>query len=188
MPLRYYYLQLRQDFMHSDFVRYLLDNGGGDLLVIFLYICLATINTDGVLSSKIGEIEIAYTPETLAGKIPHYTPEEISNALKVFERAGYLLENENGQLFVRDFAEWIGSISPEGLKKRRQRKGQKANNARDNVPENVQTTTGKSQDNIPDNVDIDRTIARTKNEASKEKYIYNPADDFLGMTNEDIPF
>ena len=58
---RYYWMKLRENFMTSDTIDYFMSQpDGANYVVLYQMLCLKTINTEGRLSRKIGEIIIPY--------------------------------------------------------------------------------------------------------------------------------
>ena len=56
---RYYWIKLRESFMTSDTVDFLMSQkDGANYVVLYQMLCLKTINTGGRLSRTIGEIVI----------------------------------------------------------------------------------------------------------------------------------
>ena len=58
---RYYWIKLKDSFMSSDAIDYLMSQpDGANYVVLYQMLCLKTINTGGCLVSKIGEMLIPY--------------------------------------------------------------------------------------------------------------------------------
>lgn len=65
---RYYWIKLKDSFMSSDEIDYLMSQpDGANYVVLYQMLCLKTINTDGCLVSKIGEMLIPYDAEKFNG-------------------------------------------------------------------------------------------------------------------------
>ena len=61
---RYYWIKLKDSFMSSDEIDYLMSQpDGANYVVLYQMLCLKTINTNGCLVSKIGEMLIPYDAE-----------------------------------------------------------------------------------------------------------------------------
>ena len=71
---RYYWIKLKDSFMSSDAIDYLMSQpDGANYVVLYQMLCLKTINTGGCLVSKIGEMLIPYDVEKIqreSKKIP----------------------------------------------------------------------------------------------------------------------
>ena len=63
---RYYWIKLKDSFMSSDEIDYLMSQpDGANYVVLYQMLCLKTINTNGCLVSKIGEMLIPYDAEKI---------------------------------------------------------------------------------------------------------------------------
>ena len=63
---RYYWIKLKDSFMSSDAIDYLMSQpDGANYVVLYQMLCLKTINTGGCLVSKIGEMLIPYDVEKI---------------------------------------------------------------------------------------------------------------------------
>ena len=63
---RYYWIKLRESFMTSDTVDFLMSQkDGANYFVLYQMLCLKTINTGGRLSRQIGEIIIPFDVEKI---------------------------------------------------------------------------------------------------------------------------
>ena len=64
---RFYWIKLKESFMTSDSVDFLMEQpSGANYVVLYQMLCLKTINTEGRLSRQIGEFIIPYDPEKIA--------------------------------------------------------------------------------------------------------------------------
>ena len=65
---RYYWIKLKDSFMSSDEIDYLMSQpDGANYVVLYQMLCLKTINTNGCLVSKIGEMLIPTMPKRFRG-------------------------------------------------------------------------------------------------------------------------
>lgn len=65
---RYYWIKLKDSFMSSDEIDYLMSQpDGANYVVLYQMLCLKTINTGGCLVSQIGEMLIPYDAEKFNG-------------------------------------------------------------------------------------------------------------------------
>lgn len=67
---RFYWMKLSEEFMNSDVVDYLMSlKNGANFVVIYEFICLKTINTNGKLLTKIGDLIIPFDSKKLAREL-----------------------------------------------------------------------------------------------------------------------
>lgn len=150
---RYYWIKLRDTFMRSDAVDFLMgQKDGANYVVLYQMLCLMTINTDGRLSRTIGEIIIPYDVEKIQRDCKYFTIDTIRVALTLYQRLGLIYEDTDGTLVLVNHKEMIGTETDWSEKKRRQRReAQKALPSGDNVPTDVpQSVPTENRDKILD--------------------------------------
>ena len=68
---RFYWIKLKDSFMSSDEIDYLMSQpDGANYVVLYQMLCLKTINTGGCLVSQIGEMLIPYDAENFYPRPP----------------------------------------------------------------------------------------------------------------------
>ena len=118
---RYYWIKLRDSFMTSDTVDYLMSQpDGSNYIVLYLMLCLKTINTNGRLASKIGEIIIPYDVEKIQRDCKWFSADTIRVALNLYKGFGLIYEDVDGTLVMADHKELVGSETDWAKQKRDQ--------------------------------------------------------------------
>lgn len=143
---RYYWIKLKESFMTSDTVDYLMSQpNGANNVVLYQMLCLKTINTDGRLSRQIGEILIPYDIEKIKRDCKWFSTDTIRVALNLYRSFGLIYEDKDGVIVLSDHQNLVGSETDWAEKRRRQRLGQgdvpqlPGDNGGDNVPSDVPT-------------------------------------------------
>lgn len=138
---RYYWIKLKESFMNSDTVDYLMSKpNGANYVVLYQMLCLKTINTDGRLSRRIGEVIIPYDVEKIQRDCKWFSADTIRIALRLYHSFGLIYEDVDGTLVLADHRNLVGSETDWAEKRRRQRieNGDAPTlHAGDNVPANV---------------------------------------------------
>lgn len=117
---RYYWMKLKESFMSSDSVDYIMSQpNGAEYVLIYQMLCLKTINTNGRLSRKIGEVIIPYDSQKLARDLKYFEPETIQNAIDLYKSLG-LIYDDNGVLAMTDHENLVGSETDWAEQKRKQ--------------------------------------------------------------------
>ena len=107
---RYYWIKLKDSFMSSDEIDYLMSQpDGANYVVLYQMLCLKTINTDGCLVSKIGEMLIPYDAEKIQRECKWFPLSTVRLALSVYKQIGLIFENPDGTLSISDYQNMIGS-------------------------------------------------------------------------------
>lgn len=151
---RYYWIKLKDSFMSSDEIDYLMSRpDGANYVVLYQMLCLKTINTGGCLVSKIGEMLIPYDVEKIQRECKWFSLATVRVALSVYKQIGLIFENPDGTLAISDYSDMIGSETDWAAKKRRQ-----ALQAANSLP-----TVGESSgDTGGENFPIEKEIEKDK--------------------------
>lgn len=119
---RYYWMKLRDTFMRSDAVDFLMgQKDGANYVVLYQMLCLMTINTDGRFSRTIGEVIIPYDVEKIQRDCKYFSIDTIRIALGLYQRLGLIYEDRDGTLVLSNYKDMIGSETDYAKQKRNQR-------------------------------------------------------------------
>lgn len=147
---RYYWIKLRESFMTSDTVDFLMSQkDGANYVVLYQMLCLKTINTGGRLSRTIGEVVIPYDVEKIQRDCKWFSADTIRVALNLYKRFGLIYEDVDGTLVLVEHDSLVGSETDWAAKKQRQREDAKALPSGDNVPTPVPTNVSE---NVPTDI------------------------------------
>lgn len=109
---RFYWIKLKDTFMTSDAVDFLMgQKNGAEYVVLYQMLCLRTINTDGVLARQIGEIIIPYDAAKIQRDCKYFTLDTVIVALELYKKLGLVYEQQDGHLKITNFENLIGSES-----------------------------------------------------------------------------
>lgn len=146
---RYYWIKLKESFMTSDAVDFLMGQpGGANYVVLYQMLCLKTINTDGRLSRHIGEIIIPYDEQKIARDTKWFSVDTVRVALNLYKALGLVYADRDGCLVLTDHANLVGSETDWAQKKRRQATGK--------TPAELPPSSGESGgENFPTEIEID---------------------------------
>lgn len=124
---RYYWIKLKESFMSSDIVDYLMSQpDGANYVVLYQMLCLKTINTDGKLCRQIGEILIPYDVEKIQRDCKWFSADTIRVALDLYKAFGLIYEDCEGMLIMADHNNLVGSETDYAERNRRLRNEKKA--------------------------------------------------------------
>ena len=149
---RYYWIKLKDSFMNSEVVDFLMSQpNGANYVVLYQMLCLKTINTGGRLTCQIGDIIIPFDMGKIQRDCKWFSLDTIRIALGLYKQLGLIYEEQDGTLVLVNHTEMVGSETDYSAQKRTQRE-----NRRRQLPE-------KSADTYEDNgVDIVHTDIRDK--------------------------
>ena len=121
---RYYWIKLKDSFMSSDEIDYLMSQpDGANYVVLYQMLCLKTINTNGCLVSKIGEMLIPYDAEKIQRECKWFPLSTVRLALTVYKQIGLIFENPDGTLLAvkptgrRKIAEFVVMLRTRSYKR-----------------------------------------------------------------------
>ena len=141
---RFYWIKLKDTFMTSDAVDFLMgQKDGANYVVLYQMLCLKTINTGGRLERTIGEVIIPYDEEKIQRDTKWFTIDTVRVALNLYKSLGLIYVDENGVLCLTDHENLVGSETNWAIQKRNQRElpsgkgGQCPPECPPNVQENV---------------------------------------------------
>ncbi len=123
---RYYWMKLKDSFMTSETVDFLMSQpNGANYVVLYQMLCLKTINTEGRFERQIGAVLIPYDIEKIQRDTKWFTIDTIRVALKLYMQLELIYTDENGVLVIANHNELVGSETDYAAKNRRIRQSQK---------------------------------------------------------------
>lgn len=163
---RYYWIKLKDSFMSSDEIDYLMSQpDGANYVVLYQMLCLKTINTNGCLVSKIGEMLIPYDAEKIQRECKWFPLSTVRLALTVYKQIGLIFENPDGTLSISDYQNMIGSETDWAAKNRKIRSNaankelQAGHDTGHTTGHNVSTDGGE---NVPTEKEIEKDKEKDK--------------------------
>ena len=148
---RYYWIKLKDSFMSSDAVDFLMGQpDGANYVVLYQILCLKTINTGGKLERHIGEVIIPYDESKIQRDAKWFSIDTVRVALNLYKALGLVYVDKDGALCLTDHENLVGSETDWAEKRRRQRSDLPFPSlpSGDNVPSNV-------PQNVPIDIDIE---------------------------------
>lgn len=142
MAKRYYWLQMKEDFLNDKRMKKLRKIAGGDTYtVIYLKLMLSTLETEGI-------IEFEGVEKTLAEELALVLDEDADNiqvTLNFLINSGLMVDIGNNQFFLPVVAENLGSEGASAKRVREYRERQKALQCNTNVTEVKQNGNGEKR-------------------------------------------
>ena len=119
---RYYWIKLKETFMTSDAVDFLMGQpDGANYVVLYQMLCLKTINTGGRLERHIGEVIIPYDEAKIQRDTKWFSIDTVRVALNLYKALGLVYQDQEGTLSLADYENLVGSETDWAEKRRRQR-------------------------------------------------------------------
>ena len=119
---RFYWLQLKEDFFEDDAISWLEEQqpNGRDYAYFYLKLCLKSLKSNGILIRKVGNILIPYDNKKLA-ELTKIDYDTVVIAMELLKKIGLVQILENGEIYINQLENLIGSQSLGAFKKQQQR-------------------------------------------------------------------
>ena len=134
---RYYWLKLPKDFFQSETMRWLEEQPNGIYYSNFyLKLCLMSINDNGMLIRRVGEMYIPYDVKRLS-ELTNINSDTIMVAIQLLRKVGLLEVLDNGAFYLNQVKNMVGSETESTRRSRKSRENKKlelAGNIRENQP------------------------------------------------------
>lgn len=118
---KFYWLQLKEDFFEEDSIEWLEEQENGHKYSLFyLKLCLKSLKTNGILIRKVGNMLVPYDNKKLA-EMTKTPVDTVIVAMELLKGIGLVRILENGELYIAQLENMIGSQSKSALKKQQQR-------------------------------------------------------------------
>lgn len=145
---RFYWLQLKEDFFDEDAIDWLEDQPNGkEYSLFYLKLCLKSLRTNGILIRKVGSMLLPYDHIKL-GELTKTNPDTVIVAMELLTKIGLVRKLENGELYITQVENMIGSQSIGAFKKQQQLMRR----------ENNLIEGGTKVEKIPPDIDIELDI------------------------------
>ena len=122
---KFYWIKLRTDFFQADSpIDFLMSQENGcQYVVLYQMLCLKTANSNGILSSRIGEMIVPYDVKKIARDTKYFDVDTIMVALELFKQLGLIYEQQDGCLKISNYQRMVGceSATDAAIRKRNQR-------------------------------------------------------------------
>ena len=149
---KFFWIKLTDAFLTSDTVDFLMSQeSGANYVVLYQMLCLKTVNNDGILGRKLGEIIVEYDAEKICRDCKYFSIDTVRVALELYKALGLVYQYENGLFRITDFEKMIGSQSIGAAKKQTQ-----LENRKKALELNKGTGGGQKVENFPPEIDIDK--------------------------------
>lgn len=123
---RYYWLKLPKDFFQSETMRWLEEQPNGIYYSNFyLKLCLMSMNDNGMLIRRVGEMYIPYDVKRLS-ELTNINSDTIMVAIQLLQKVGLLEILDNGAFYLNQVKNMVGSETESAKRVRKHRNKTKA--------------------------------------------------------------
>jgi len=160
---RFYWLQLKEDFFEEDSIDWLEEQPNGkEYSLFYLKLCLKSLRSNGILIRKVGQMLVPYDHKKLA-ELTKTNLDTVVVAMKLLTKIGLVEVLENGEIYLNQVEEMIGTQSVGAFKKQQQRltKSKKENGVNFLGEQGVDKCPPDTEKEIEKNKDIDEEQQHT---------------------------
>ena len=148
---KYYWLKLKEDFFEEDTLQWLEEQPNGkDYCLFYLKLCLKSLRNNGILIRNVGNMLIPYDVKKLS-EITRTEIDTVRVAMECFKKIGLVEILDNGEIYLTQLENMVGSETKWAKYKQKQRKLENVQNRL----ENVQTVSNDSPKNVHTEKEID---------------------------------
>ena len=141
---KFFWLQLKEDFFDEDAIDWLEEQPNGkEYSLFYLKLCLKSLRTNGVLIRRVGNMLVPYDHVKL-GELTKTNADTVMVAMQLLIKIGLVKTLENGELYLTQVENMIGSQSKSAFKKQQQRLNSKSK---------LLIESGQEGDNCPPNIE-----------------------------------
>ena len=106
---KYYWLKLKEDFFEEDAISWIEEQEKGkDYCLFYLKLCLKSLKTNGLLIRNVGSMLVPYDAKTLA-KVTNTDVDTVKVAMDIFTKIGLVQILENGEIYISQLQNMVGS-------------------------------------------------------------------------------
>lgn len=119
---KFYWLQLKEDFFDDDAIQWLEEQQpkGKEYALFYLKLCLKSLKTNGILIRNVGNFLIPYDNRKLA-ELTKTDFDTVTIAMELLKKIGLIQLLDNGEIYIKQLENLIGSKSIGAFKKDQQR-------------------------------------------------------------------
>lgn len=167
---KYYWLKLKEDFFEEDAISWIEEQDNGkDYCLFYLKLCLKSLKTNGLLIRNVGSMLVPYDAKTLA-KVTNTDTDTVRVAMDILTKIGLIQILENGEIFITQLQNMVGSETSKAQLMRNKRARDKKAIENGNNVTHLLPDSYSSKENCYTEIekDIDKDIDKEKRDKRKE--------------------
>ena len=161
---KYYWLKLKEDFFEEDAISWIEEQENGkDYCLFYLKLCLKSLKTNGLLIRNVGSMLVPYDIKTLS-RVTNTEPDTVRVAMELFKRIGLVQILENGEIYISELQNMVGSeTSKAQLMRNKRQKDKKVIESGNNVTPMLPDSYSNEENCYTEiEIDIDKEIEKEK--------------------------
>lgn len=167
---KYYWLKLKENFFEEDTIAWIEEQPNGkEYSLFYLKLCLKSLKTNGLLIRNVGQMIVPYDAKTLS-KITNTDVDTVMVALELFKQIGLIQMLENGEIYLTQLENMVGSETSKAQLMRNKRAKDKQKTIEGNIVTkelpNCYTEIEIEKD-IEKDIEIEKELEKKKREKKK---------------------
>ena len=143
---KYFWLKLKEDFFEEDTIAWIEEQPNGkEYSLFYLKLCLKSLKTNGTLIRKVGQMLVPYDAKMLS-KLTNTEFDTVLVALELFKQIGLITVQGNGEIFLPQLENMVGSESKWAKYKRKNNKLENLQSGSNETPKLLQTEIEKEKE------------------------------------------
>jgi predicted phage replisome organizer len=162
---KYYWLKIKEDWFEDDTIEWIEDQPNGkEYSLFYLKLCLKSLRSNGILIRVVGEMLVPYDAKKLA-EMTKTDFDTVVVAMELFKKIGLIQILENGEIYLTQLNEMVGSETDKAIIMRKKRAMDKlnGNNVTELLP-NCYLEIDKEKENRDKELDKEEEVEKKKKE------------------------
>lgn len=162
---KFSWLKLNEDFFDDDAIQWLEEQPNGkEYSLFYLKLCLKSLKTNGILIRQVGQMLVPYDASKLA-ELTRIDVDTVVVAMELLQKIGLVEILENGEIYLSQIQNMIGSKSIGAFKKQQQRmlKNEEKTTSRQEADKCPPEIRNKNKEIRNKNIDINLITTTTTN-------------------------
>ncbi|MBO3444838.1 phage replisome organizer N-terminal domain-containing protein [Clostridium sp. CCUG 7971] len=186
---KYYWLKLKENFFDEDTIAWVEEQENGkEYCLFYLKLCLKSLKTNGLLIRNVGSMLVPYDAKQLS-KVTNTEVDTVVVAMELFKRIGLVQILENGEIYIAQLQNMVGSETSKAQLMRNKREKDKKKEDRLECGNNVTKLLPISysdEENCDTEVDIEKELENRERDKRKEIDIKKEEDIMYVDSSENL--
>ena len=163
---KYYWLKLKENFFEEDTIAWIEEQPNGkEYSLFYLKLCLKSLKTNGLLIRNVGQMIVPYDAKTLS-KITNTDVDTVMVALELFKQIGLIQMLENGEIYLTQLENMVGSETSKAQLMRNKRAKDKQKTIEGNIV-TKELPNCYTEIEIEKDIEIEKELEKKKREKKK---------------------
>lgn len=164
---KFYWLKIKEDWFEDDTIDWIEEQPNGEKYSLFyIKLCLKSLRSNGVLIRVVGDVLVPYDAPKLA-KMTKTDVDTVVVAMELFKKIGLIQILENGEIYLTQLNEMVGSETDKAILMRKKRALEKlnGNNVTELLPNSyLEIDKEKDKEIIDIDIEEEKEVEKKKKE------------------------